>query len=110
MLYTVLCELLGDDRVDRQVIMNGWPIDVVIKNDDQVTYVQYDGVYWHGLDRPLEEIALHKKPRDVVIQQKWSIDRRQDVWFVEQGLKLVRVTDAEFKRDPAACVRRIVDA
>jgi hypothetical protein len=58
------------------------------------TYVQLDGVYWHGLDRPIELIAEHRTKRDVQIHKKWATDREQDAWFAERGMKLVRITDA----------------
>ena len=70
------------------------PIDFYIKSID--TYVQFDGVYWHGLDRPIEEIMQHKTKHDKEISSRPASDRQQNEWFKKQGMKLVRVTDVEF--------------
>lgn len=82
-------------NVERQVVVNKWPIDFYVKSID--TYVQFDGEYWHGLDRSLEEIMRFKTPRDRTILLKYQIDRRQDEWFHKNNLKLIRVTDKQFK-------------
>ena len=89
----------------RQYVVHRWPIDFYIKSID--TYVQLDGVYWHGLDRPIEAIAEHRTKRDVQIHKKWLIDRQQVEWFASRGLRLVRITDQEFKADPGACLLKV---
>lgn len=94
--YGWLVGRFGEDDVERQVVVSKWPIDFHVKSID--TYVQFDGEYWHGLDRPLEEIMKFKTPRDQTIMRKFQIDREQDVWFAENSLRLIRVTDKQFKR------------
>lgn len=88
-----LVERFGD--VERQVVVNTWPIDFHVKSTD--TYVQFDGAYWHGLDRPVEVIARFKTPRDRTILRKFQIDREQDAWFEANNMRLIRVTDRQFK-------------
>lgn len=89
-LHTLLCEAYGD--VERQVIVNDrWPIDFYIKQLD--IYIQFDGEYWHGLDRPIELIAEHKTSQDAAIHKKWLTDREQDIWFKSNGLRLFRISD-----------------
>lgn len=102
--YVALCEQY--ENVHRQVTVNGWPIDFYIEDLD--LYVQFDGVYWHGLDRPLSEIAKHKTPRDVIIHRKHKTDREQDSWFAQHGLKLVRVTDKQFQFDSRQAMRQLI--
>lgn len=70
-----------------------WTIDFYIKSIN--TYIQLDGVYWHGLDRSLEKIKEFKNPRDRKIYQKWLTDREVDEWFKSQNLKLLRFTDKD---------------
>lgn len=70
------------------------PIDFYIVQLD--TYVQFDGIYWHGLNRQIKQIEKSLKPHDQEICQRWHKDRAQDVWFKSQNLKLVRITDKEF--------------
>lgn len=82
-------------EVIRQKWVNRWPIDYYIPSVD--TYVQLDGVYWHGLDKPIEEIRESKRPRDIGRVQKWEQDRKQEAWFAAHSLRLVRVTDIEVK-------------
>lgn len=95
-LYDFLCQSFGTHDVVRQVQVPGkrWLIDFYVKSID--VYVQLDGVYWHGLDRPIEEIAQHKTPRDRQIHRKWLTDREQDEWFRAHRQNLVRVTDEQF--------------
>ena len=82
-------------NIVRQKRVNRWPIDFYIPSID--TYVQLDGVYWHGLDKPIEEIRESSKPRDIGRVGKWEQDRKQDEWFASHSLRLVRVTDLEVK-------------
>lgn len=94
-LYEKLCAEHDTENVQRQVPVTGtrWLIDFYVKSID--TYIQFDGVYWHGLDRPIEEIAKHRTKRDVQIHKKWLTDREQDEHFKSRGLRLIRITDAK---------------
>lgn len=94
--YTRLCELHGIENIVRQITIAStrWAIDFYVKNID--TYIQFDGVYWHGLDRPIEIIAEGKTARDIQIYRKYLTDRIQDEWFKTMNLKLVRITDKQF--------------
>jgi very-short-patch-repair endonuclease len=83
-------------HVERQVVVNQWPIDFYVVDID--AYVQLDGAYWHGLDRPIEEIAQFKTPRDRTILRKFQIDREQDEWFRSTDRRLLRITDRQFAR------------
>lgn len=83
----------GIDDVEHQKWVNGHPIDFYVKSID--TYIQFDGVYWHGLDRPIEIIKESQKPRDRAIARKWEIDRKQNEWFEKHELKLKRITDKD---------------
>jgi very-short-patch-repair endonuclease len=84
-----------------------WNVDIYVPELD--TYVQFDGTYWHGLDRPIEIIRESRSACDTTIYKKWSTDREQDAWFSANGKRLIRVTDDEFKHDPRSCVERIVN-
>lgn len=92
-VYEILCERFSFDDVERWKLMNNrWPIDFYVKSID--TYIQYDGVYWHGLNRKIKELKSSDKPRDKNIYKKWLIDREQDQWFVDNELRLVRISTA----------------
>jgi len=95
LLYACLVEYFGIADIVRQVRMNRRVIDFYVKSID--TYIQMDGVYWHGLDRPLEEIKKFKVLRDESIYRVYLRDRAQDLWFKEQGMRLLRITDSDLK-------------
>ena len=92
--YEELCCLFGSDDVERAVHVNRWLIDFYVCSID--TYIQFDGVYWHGLDRPVDEIAASSSLRDAAILRTFERDGRREKWFLESGKKLVRVTDKQF--------------
>lgn len=94
--YEWLCMQFGEVERQIQIKNKRWLIDFYVKSID--TYVQFDGVYWHGLDRSIEEIRESKSPRDVQIHKKWLTDREQDRWFATQGLNLVRINDQIWDR------------
>lgn len=91
----------------KRVKGSGRPIDFYIESID--TYVQFDGVYWHGLDRPIELIEERKNSHDQEIADRWHKDREQDEWFKAKGLKLVRITDQVFdEKEAEDIIKRIL--
>lgn len=84
------------DVVERQKRVLSWWIDFYVPSID--TYIQFDGEYWHGLDRSLEEIKKRRFKRDSMIEHAYNRDRLQDAWFAERNLRLIRVTDKQFAR------------
>ena len=97
-MIDVLRAALGPDDLLTHVSIPGtrMTIDAYIKSLDM--YIQFDGDYWHGLDRPLDEIAKHKTKRDVVIHQKWKCDRQLDAQFKAEGKKLIRILESQAKQ------------
>ena len=57
-----------------------------------------DGVYWHGMDRSLEEVKSFGLPRDKKIHEKMLTDLEVDEWVTNESKRLVRVTDVYLKR------------
>lgn len=95
-LHKILIEKFGEQDVIRQVVVNKkWAIDFYVKSID--TYVQFDGDYWHGLDRPISVIKEFKTKRDRQIYYKWCVDRKQDVWFKTNMMKLIRISHSDLK-------------
>lgn len=102
----VLEDLFGKDDVRVQVLLERkWSVDFYIRSID--TYVQFDGVYWHGLDRPIEVIKSSMNKRDKAIYDKWVKDREFDAYVAKRGLRLVRVTDKEYVTDLRSCLFKI---
>lgn len=81
--------------VKHHEFVHKWDVDFYVRSID--TFVQFDGVYWHGLDRSIDVISEFKNPRDRTIHATFFRDRLQDEHFRNNGLKLVRVTDREFR-------------
>lgn len=94
-MHELLVELFGVNDIERQhkPIGTNWPIDFYVKSID--VWIQVDGVYWHGLDRPLEEHIKSGSPRSESIIGKWHVDRAQEHWFAKHNMKLLRITDKE---------------
>lgn len=93
--YDFLCYKFGKLNIKRQFIINNKAIDFFITKLD--LYIQIDGVYYHGLDRPLKEIEKFKTKTDENIYQTILRDRAQNKWFKEQKIPLVRVSDKSLK-------------
>lgn len=103
--YDFLCLHFGKENIARQVQICNWLIDFYVVTLD--VYVQFDGVYWHGLDRSIDLIAEHKTKRDFAIHGKFLRDREQDAWFNAEQLTLVRITDVEFRNNNESCLLKI---
>jgi hypothetical protein len=74
----------GDSDVERHVFVFGCSVDIHIVSLD--VFIELDGVYYHGLDRPYERLTTNTR-------RKFDRDRRLDALFLERGMTLVRVTD-----------------
>lgn len=76
--------------------MGRWSVDFYVAPID--VYVEMDGVYWHGLDRPIDAIERCETRTDRKILGTWHKDRLQDSWFGDNSMRLVRFTDVELRR------------
>ena len=88
--FAALAELVSPLAVETQVHVNGWFIDGRLAGTR--VHLQFDGRYWHSSPRACER------------------DARQDAWFKEQGLVLLRVDDVEWRTAPRETMVRILDA
>ena len=92
--YEFLCENFENENVERQYLINRWSIDFKVGE----TFIQFDGVYWHGIGRTNNELLTSFAPRDRSIYCARLKDQKQDVWFKENNKNLIRVTDKEFEQ------------
>lgn len=88
-----LIEVVAPLAVERHVEVNGWCVDVLIP--ELALYIDYDGRYYHGLDRPLDVIAEFKDPTDVTIYGTYLRDREKDAWFEANDVSHVRVVEGD---------------
>jgi hypothetical protein len=90
----VLYDLYGKENVLTQVrTTNRWVFDFQILNLN--LYVQVDGVYWHGLNRPLNTIKQLKSTKDISILKNIDKDTKQNQWAIDNNEIIVRFTDKE---------------
>lgn len=84
------------DDVERFFMYNNWSIDFCVNSN---TLIQLDGIYWHGLNRPIEQISLHSSKRDVTIERTFYRDQRQNKEFHDDlNMNFLRITDIAFKK------------
>jgi hypothetical protein len=91
----ILIEKFGKANIIHQKWINNWPIDFYIVSTN--TYIQFDGVYWHGLDTPIEKLSTLTGIRNKARYAKFLADQKQNAWFKENNLNLIRLTDVQFK-------------
>jgi DNA-directed RNA polymerase subunit RPC12/RpoP len=92
-LYKFLCEKIGQFDIERQVNVNGWRIDFHIKSVD--LYVQYDGIYYHGLDVTFDVLVSRAtlRGKSIGVLTTFLRDCEQRDWFIQNKLKLLRVVE-----------------
>lgn len=94
-LNEVCLEKFGQDNVERQVsVLRQW-VDFYIKSIE--TYIQVDGVYWHGLNRDIEYIKQGNTSQDIKIYKQILRDQKLNEYMQENNLKIVRITDEQVK-------------
>jgi len=90
-IYRLLCEYLGKESVKRQVMLNSWSIDFKVKN----TFIQFDGIYYHGLDRDISEIKKFKHNIDKIIYKTYLRDQQQNAWCKENNINFIRIIETD---------------
>ena len=89
----ILIEKYGKENVFRQInIIKQW-IDFYIKTIN--TYLQVDGIYWHGLNRSIEVISEQRTRQDKKIFKQILRDEELNHYMKENNLKLLRITDVQ---------------
>lgn len=93
LLTNILIEIFGEHNIQIQTLIKNWPIDIFVKNIS--IYIQVDGIYWHGLNASIEKLNESKTKHSKSIIKKISTDIKQNQYFKENNLQLVRITDKE---------------
>jgi len=59
-------------------------------------YVQFDGIYWHGVEREISELKEARKNGDksanMQLLAKYR-DKYQNYWFEKNNMKLYRIIE-----------------
>jgi len=106
--YNFLLNKFDGYSILRQEPVKNWSIDFYISELD--IYVQYNGSYFHGLDRPIEQIKQSCKQRDENIYKTYIRDVERFNYFEENNIKLVVVSDIDVKNlTSSELVSKILD-
>ena len=90
-VWGMLLGLFGVDDVVYQHPIDRWPVDFYIRSID--TYIQVDGSYWHPVSTELDCLMNSSKQRDRKRAATIIKDQKQNHWFNDQGLMLVRIPE-----------------
>jgi len=92
-LYVRLCEIFGD--VQRHATVNRWDIDFYIPSID--TYINMNGIYWHGRGKTEEELLSSNSKQDKTILSTVKRDKLRESWFRAHKKRLVIVWEDEIE-------------
>lgn len=68
-----------------------WLIDFHLVKED--VYIQYDGVYWHGIGKDIEELKLKETKSSQMQLGAIEKDLKQNIWFKENNKMLFRIIE-----------------
>ena len=71
-----------------------WIIDAYVPSLD--VYIEYDGIYWHGVGKDTEELKALSENGNKVAKMQLSAHRKkkfQDSWFRKNNKKLFRINE-----------------
>jgi hypothetical protein len=92
--YEELIKIFGVENIERYILIFDREIDFYIKTTN--TYIEFDGIYWHGLDRTIEQLQSSHHERDIVILKHYHTDRTFDDYCKNNNIKLLRITDEDY--------------
>jgi hypothetical protein len=80
--------------IKRQYTVAWWPIDFYIRDID--TFIQFDGEYLHGITATEDQLRESSFEKDKQRLHKKISDRRQNTYFKNRNISLLRITDKDF--------------
>lgn len=80
--------------VKRHENVNGWEIDIFLK--DVNVYIQFDGIYWHCLETPLDIFLSNPNKSKFRIVKTAINDAKQNVWFEANKKTLLRISERDY--------------
>lgn len=96
-LFEVLCNLFGSN-VERQVGVKSWEIDFYIPSI--FTYINFNGVYWHGRYSSIKELENSPNPQAKKIIETKYRDSKRECFFKNEGINFTVIWEDDFKKDP----------
>lgn len=95
--HKLLVENFSNFTIKRQVRVGDYLVDFFI--DDLDLYVEFDGEYWHGHNKTIQDLEGENNSRSKCILKKKLKDSRQNTFFKKGNLKLLRFTDRQYKNN-----------
>lgn len=79
--------------VSRQYRVNKkWPVDFYIRDID--TFIEFDGIFWHGKITP--RVIIDNNIKYEGVKRRVQSDLNENQWFRNNSLNLLRITDKDF--------------
>ncbi len=94
-MYNLLVSAFGSSDIKRQAKVLKQRVDFYIASID--TYIQLDGVYWHGLNRYPSVIKMGNTGQDTRIHKQMIRDQILNQYMLYNNFRLLRITDVEFE-------------
>jgi hypothetical protein len=91
--YLKLCEIF--QKVERHIEINRWDIDFYVPEID--TYINMNGIYWHGREKTEKELSESSSRQDKTILQTKRRDNLRFRWFKENNKNLVVIWEDEIE-------------
>lgn len=86
------------DYEPQYIIGDKFCVDAYIKSEDVA--IQFDGDYWHGNPERYDDLDDRQRKRV-------ALDKSQDAYMEACGIRVVRIWQSEFKKDPSILIDRI---
>jgi hypothetical protein len=84
-------------QTQQHVSINKWNIDLFVPEIE--TYINYNGVYWHGKNRTDDDLlSSHTKQSKTIFKTRKRDDDRTR-WFKENNKKFVVIWEDEFNKE-----------
>lgn len=96
--HDILLKTGVQDFVEQECMFNKFCVDVLIPSNK--TVIQWDGNYWHGKNKKLDEV----EPR---VRQRMVLDKSQDAYLKKMGYTVLRFWENEIKNKEDYVIRTI---
>lgn len=95
LVFESLTQIFHD--VERQVPVESWEIDFYIRDID--TFLNFNGVYWHGKSRTREDLESSKNKQDKKILETKLRDEKRLLYFKQKHMNFAVLWEDDFLRD-----------
>jgi hypothetical protein len=97
LFFDIFNSVLNLEREHQVVEHRSWFVDFYNREYDM--YIQFDGTFWHGLERTQDDLLneFNKTKRLKGVLDHKITDQKQNNYFEKNNLKLYRISDKDFQ-------------